>query len=82
MFIEVIEATYVKEYILNIKLNNGREGQVDLEDQLWGPMFEPLKDISNFTKFSVSKTFGTIEWPNGADIAPDFFADKLQEKVY
>ena len=78
MFIEVIEANYVKEYILNIKLNNGQAGQVDLEDQLWGPMFEPLKDKAYFTKFTVSKIFGTIEWPNGADIAPDYFAEKLK----
>lgn len=47
---------------------------VDLGDQvskLSGPMLEPLKDPKFFSQVKVSDDESTIEWPNGADWAPD-----------
>lgn len=38
---------------------------VDLEDELWGPVFESLKNIKVFKKFSLSPTLHTIVWENG-----------------
>ena len=34
-------------------------------------MFEPLKDPAVFGKFEVAE-YGTLAWPNGADLAPEF----------
>jgi len=55
---------------LKLQFNNGIEGIVDLEKELYGEIFEPLKNKSLFEKVFV--TSRTIEWPNGADFAPEF----------
>jgi hypothetical protein len=34
---------YVSEYRIWLKLDEGSQGEVDLEDELWGEVFEPLK---------------------------------------
>lgn len=68
--IKVIEADYVDGYRIHLKFNDGKTKLVDLKDELWGEMFEPLRNISYFRKFSLNPF--TIEWENGADFAPEF----------
>ena len=51
---------------------------MDLRDELYGEMFEPLKDRAFFQQFSVHPEFHTLTWPNGADIAPEFLYEKVQ----
>nr|VFJ54668.1 MAG: Protein of unknown function (DUF2442) [Candidatus Kentron sp. FM]VFJ55177.1 MAG: Protein of unknown function (DUF2442) [Candidatus Kentron sp. FM] len=36
-----------------------------------GPVFEPLRDVSEFARFRVDTELETITWPNGADLAPE-----------
>jgi hypothetical protein len=55
--LEVTSAEYVKGYKIRLRFNNGEEGIVDLKDSLWGPMFEPLKDVNTFRRFKVLKCF-------------------------
>ena len=76
--LEITNAVYQDSYRIYLEFNNGDNGIVDLEDSLWGPVFEPLKDIEKFKKLSVSKSFGTIVWENGADFAPEYLHSKLQ----
>ena len=46
--------------------------EVDLEAELWGPVFEPLREDSQlFRQVQVDEELGTIVWPNGADMDPD-----------
>jgi hypothetical protein len=47
-----------------------------MKDRLFGPVFEPLKD-KNFFDQVVVEEFGTICWPNEADLAPDAIYEKL-----
>ena len=49
---------------------------VDLSGELWGEVFEPLRDPAFFRQVYVNTETGTIEWPNGADIAPTFLRQK------
>ena len=79
--IEVSEVKHIKEFILWLKFSDGRSGEIDLEKFLWGPVFEPLKDIDFFKKFSLSKSTGTISWPNEADFAPEFLLEHLLSPV-
>lgn len=73
MFLHVIDAEYDEKYRLKLKFNNGAEGIVDLEEELYGEVFEPLKDLEQFCQ--VTLTSRTIEWPNGADFAPEYLLE-------
>jgi len=73
----VTSAEYVDGYRIRVAFSNGESGVVDLEDALWGPVFEPLKDVREFATFRVSEVFRTICWPNNADLAPEFLYDRM-----
>lgn len=78
MFLHVISVEYVGDYKLKIGFNNGVQGIVDLESELYGEIFEPLREIALFQQ--VFLTGRTIEWPNGADFAPEFLLELLQQR--
>jgi len=72
MFLHVIKAKHLHDYVVEVTFNNGRKGRADLSDALKGPVFEPLKDINEFSKLRVDAELETITWENGADLAPEF----------
>ena len=49
---------------------DGIAGEVDLSQRLFGPMFEPLRDVAFFEQVRIDE-FDALAWPNGADLAPD-----------
>ena len=73
----VTAARYESDYRVWVEFSDGASGVVDLQDDLWGPVFEPLKDKEQFKRFMVSEVFHTIVWENGADVAPEHLYDKL-----
>jgi hypothetical protein len=74
----VVEAKYVKEYVIWIRFADGAEGEVDLADELYGEVFEPLKNKEYFKSFVVSPDCHTLVWSNGADFAPEFLYTAIQ----
>jgi hypothetical protein len=70
MFLHVTAVEYLSDYKLKLQFNNGAEGVLDLEPELHGEVFEPLRAKRLFKE--VFLTSRTIEWPNGADFAPEF----------
>ena len=74
----VTEAHYVGDYVIWLKFSDGVEGEVELKDELWGPVFEPLNDKEEFKKFRVHPDLHTIMWENGADFAPEFLYTIVQ----
>ena len=80
MYYSVVQARYVRDYTVWVRFKDGSEGEVDLSSELWGPVFEPLKDIQYFRSFKVAE-YGTLAWPNGADIAPEFLYEKAHVNV-
>jgi hypothetical protein len=78
MIPKVKNALYVGDYTVHILFFDGIEGDVDLRAELYGDIFEPLKDKSFFSRVSVHPEFHTLCWPNGADFAPEFLYEKLQ----
>jgi len=74
---DVIEAKYVGEYILWLRFEDGTDGEIDLSSELDGPIFEPLRDQGYFASVRVNPDTGTIEWPNGADLAPEFLYEMV-----
>ena len=77
MILHVTEAKYLKEFIIWLKFNDGAEGIVDLKNELYGEMFEPLRDTEGFKSFKVDPELETIVWKNGADFAPEFLRAHL-----
>ncbi len=70
MFLEVIKAEYLSGYRIKLWFNNQVVKVVNLANSLNGEVFQPLKDIDFFKRFTIK--FNTIEWENGADIAPEY----------
>lgn len=74
----VAEARYVRDFTIHLRFADGTEGDVDLRDELYGEVFEPLKDPAYFQRFSVHPEFRTLTWPNGADLAPEFLYGEVR----
>jgi len=72
MIYQVMEARYLRDYVIHIKFIDGLEGGVDLENELDGLIFSPLKDLNQFKKFKVHPELHTLVWENDADFAPEF----------
>jgi hypothetical protein len=59
-------------FVVRLSFNDGTTREIDLEGELWGPVFEPLRaDRELFRQVLVDEELGTIVWPNGADMDPD-----------
>ena len=67
-------------YRIYVEFSDGVAGEVELEPQLFGPMFEPLRDEALFRQVNLDE-FGAPCWPNGADLAPDALHDQLQQST-
>lgn len=78
MFLHVKEARYLRDYVIWVKFNDGIEGEVDLEGELAGDIFGPLKNKKLFRSFKVDPLLETIVWENGADLAPEFLRDNVR----
>lgn len=70
MFVEITNAEYIDSYCLRLYFSNGEVRIVDLGTSLVGPVFDELKVIENFKRFSIS--YNTVQWYNGADFAPEY----------
>ena len=73
-FVHVVEARYRGGHRVWLRFDDGLEGEIDLESELYGEVFEPLKDPEVFRGFSVDET---LVWPNGADFAPEFLHERV-----
>jgi hypothetical protein len=78
MFPRITSARYIRDFTILIRFHDGVGGEVDLKRQLYGEIFEPLKDLSYFRQFRLDPELHTIVWPNGADFAPEFLYHHAQ----
>jgi hypothetical protein len=78
MFPPIIEARYVRDFVVFLRFQDGVQGEVDLEPQLYGEVFEPLKNRPYFQQFRIDSDLHTLVWPNGADFAPEFLHERAQ----
>lgn len=70
-------AEYLRQYKIRVTFDDGKSGVLDLEDELWGEVFEPLRDIRLFRCFSFDSELGTIKWPTGADFSPEYLYENV-----
>lgn len=72
MFLHVTAVSPIGAYRLRVEFSDGVTKEADLSDELYGEVFEPLRDTAFFRQVKVNTETNTIEWPNGADFAPEF----------
>ena len=71
--IEVVSAVRVlRPYVLEVAFTDGVQGYVDVEPYLHGDIFAPLRNPPQFAEATVDPGAGTVVWPNGADLSPEF----------
>ncbi len=68
----VRSVTHLWGYKLLLSFEDGSNRLVDLESELDGEVFQPLKDVAYFRTVNVNPDLDTIVWGNGADMSPDF----------
>lgn len=68
--LRILDVDYMGEYKLRIKFSDGVTKMVDLKPYLTGEVFGELLDKSKFIQYGLTRV--TIEWANGADLAPEF----------
>lgn len=76
-FLHIEEAKYLNGHRVWVKFSDATEGQVDLRNELDGPIFEPLKDPDYFKRFTLEGH--TLTWPNGADFAPEYIRSLMPQ---
>jgi len=72
----VIKATHRGGYRIHLVFDDGAAGVVDCSAWVGrGPLFSRLADHKYFTRFVLDGE--SIEWPNGASIAPEALHDAV-----
>jgi len=67
---------------LRVTFVDGTVGEVEMRAFLSNPridgtVFEPLRDPAVFARAEI--VLGTVQWPNGADLAPDAMYDAIRK---
>jgi hypothetical protein len=78
MYFEIVEATYIKDYLISLTFKDGKRGVVDLSEYSGKEdVFKPFSDLSFFRDFAIE--YGTLVWSKGdLDIAPETLYQKAQ----
>jgi hypothetical protein len=78
---EIVHVTRVEvigDHRLRLGFEDGVEGELDFAGRNRRGVFEPLRDPSYFGRVQLDPELGTIAWPNGADIAPEFLHNSVR----
>ncbi len=73
----LVEAKYLGSYRLHIKFEDGREGVVDLSEDLWGDYRSALRDPAIFAAFFIDGD--VLAWDNGAEFDSDDLYHQLNQ---
>jgi hypothetical protein len=69
---KAVSVEVLRPYVVEVVFADGSAREIDLESELYGTVFEPLKDPEFFARVRVDEIAGVLTWPNGADLAPEF----------
>jgi len=79
----VTSVTAVPDARLRVTFVDDTAGEVDMRaflssPRVTGTVFEPLRDPAVFAQAEI--ILGAVQWPNGADLAPDAMYDAIRER--
>lgn len=75
---KLTRAKHIRDYVIELTFDDGTSGRVDFKDELWGPIFEPIRDQAAFRDFRIHPDLDTLCWPNGADFSPEFLYESAK----
>jgi len=81
MIIHVTQVQVVGRSSLDLTFDDGTRKRVNLRHELYGPIFEPLREAAYFAQAYLDPDSQTVTWPNGADFAPDFLYQYKPEEA-
>ncbi len=70
----ITQVQALRPYILRITFDDASIREIDVERELYGDVFEPLRDPVLFKEARLDRELGTVVWPNGADFSPEFLS--------
>ena len=79
MLLRVTDVECIGPHQLRVVFDDGSRVELDLSDALHGEVFLPLRDPDFFQRVFLNPETGTVEWPNGADLAPTFLRERGRE---
>ncbi len=71
----IVDVQVMENCHLQVRFDDGEQREVDMGPRLSGdvgPVFVPPRDPAFFAQAFVDHDWGTVAWPNGADLAPEF----------
>lgn len=68
--LRIVAVTPLEGYRLRLLLTDGSTIERDVEPLLVGPVFDTVRDNPQVFR-AASAAFGTVVWPNDADLCPD-----------
>ncbi len=72
---KILRMNVLSNYRLELTFVDGSHGIVDLSDEPFTGVFEPLADPEYFARATLEN--GVVTWPCGVDIAPDALHEKV-----
>ena len=79
---DITAATVVRHGVLLLTFADGLQGEIDVLDRMWGPVFETARTEEGFSQVAVDAEVGTVTWPCGADLAPDTLYERIRSGVW
>lgn len=79
MFLHVTDVTYLKDYQLRLTFANGVVKDVDLQAELYGEVFEPLKEIAFSSKSKSIPTPIRLNGPMGLILPRSFWMRSVRK---
>ena len=76
--IHVTDVRHRTGHVLHVVFSDGTEGDVDLGPHLEGSVLGALRDPVRFRDAYVDPELGTVVWPGGADVAPEFLYEAIK----
>ena len=72
MYYEIVEAKYLKNFLIEVKFQDGKSGIANLEEyKNKGGIFSKFGDPVFFKNVRLNKEFGVLTWDGEIDIAPE-----------
>jgi len=77
----LVELQVLPNYQLFQRFADGTEGRVEMRELIFSDhagVFASLRDPAIFAQVGIDPNFGSVQWANGLDIAPDATHDDIQ----